>query len=78
MLVSDNKSMPLASITVVEIKRPMRNDVKAGEDKDPIEQALGYLERVRDGETKTPQGRPIPHASDIPGACNLNCVSAYN
>lgn len=69
MLVSDNKSMPLASITVVEIKRPMRNDVKAGEDKDPIEQALGYLERVRDGETKTPQGRPIPHASDIPGYC---------
>ncbi|EPE2695664.1 ATP-binding protein [Vibrio alginolyticus] len=69
MLVSDKKSMPLASITVVEIKRPMRNDVKAGEDKDPIEQALGYLERVRDGETKTPQGRPIPHASDIPGYC---------
>ncbi|WOC25031.1 hypothetical protein LY624_10445 [Pseudoalteromonas sp. N1230-9] len=69
MLVSNNKSMPLASITVVEIKRPMRNDAKAGEDKDPIEQALGYLERVRDGETKTPQGRPIPHASDIPGYC---------
>ncbi|EGQ8059311.1 ATP-binding protein [Vibrio parahaemolyticus] len=69
MLVSDKKSVPLASITVVEIKRPMRNDVKAGEDKDPIEQALGYLERVREGETKTPQGRPIPHASDIPGYC---------
>lgn len=69
MLVSDKKSMPLASITVVEIKRPMRNDAKAGEDKDPIEQALGYLERVRDGETKTPQGRPIPNASDIPGYC---------
>lgn len=69
MLVSDKKSMPLASITVVEIKRPMRNDAKAGEDKDPIEQALGYLERVREGETKTPQGRPIPNASDIPGYC---------
>ncbi|MBW3769298.1 ATP-binding protein [Vibrio cholerae] len=71
MLVSDKKSMPLASITVVEIKRPMRNDVKAGEDKDPIEQALGYLERVREGKTKTPQGRPIPNANDIPGYCYI-------
>ena len=69
MLVSDKKSMPLASITVVEIKRPMRDDIKAGEDKDPIEQALGYLERVREGVAKTPQGRPILHASDIPGYC---------
>jgi hypothetical protein len=71
MLVSDKKSMPLASITVVEIKRPMRNDVKAGEDKDPIEQALSYLDRVREGKTKTPQGRPIPNASDIPGYCYI-------
>lgn len=71
MLVSDKKSMPLASITVVEIKRPMRNDARAGEDKDPIEQALGYLERVREGKTKTPQGRPIPNANDIPGYCYI-------
>lgn len=28
MLVSDKKSMPLASITVVEIKLPMRNDLR--------------------------------------------------
>lgn len=71
MLVSDKKSMPLASITVVEIKRPMRNDAKAGEEKDPIEQALGYLERVREGKVKTPQGRPIPNANDIPGYCYI-------
>ncbi|HIF9289528.1 TPA: ATP-binding protein [Photobacterium damselae] len=71
LLVSDKKSMPLASITVVEIKRPMRNDAKAGEEKDPIEQALGYLERVRNGKTKTPQGRPIPNANDIPGYCYI-------
>lgn len=69
MLVSDKKTMPLASITVVEIKRPMRNDAKSGEDKDPIEQALGYLERVREGKTQTPQGRPIPNSSEIPGYC---------
>jgi len=43
MLVSDGTGLPLASIVVVEIKRPMRNDIKSGGDKDPIEQALGYF-----------------------------------
>lgn len=71
VLVSEKKSMPLASITVVELKRPMRNDSKTGEDKDPIEQALGYLERIREGGTKTAQGRPIPNANDIPGYCYI-------
>jgi hypothetical protein len=27
----------------------MRNDAKAGEEKDPVEQALGYLKRIRAG-----------------------------
>ncbi|GIU22019.1 hypothetical protein TUM4644_13630 [Shewanella colwelliana] len=71
MLLSDKKTLPLASITVVEIKRPMRNDVKAGEEKDPIEQALGYLERVREGKAQTPYGRPIPNSNDIPGYCYI-------
>lgn len=64
----------MASITVVEIKRPMRNDAKAGEDKDPIEQALGYLKRVRDGKVKTPTGRPINTPSEIPGYCYVIAV----
>ena len=57
-----------ASITVVEIKRPMRKDFNAGESetKDPIIQALGYLRRLREGAC-TVSGRPIPNASKIPG-----------
>ncbi len=35
ILVSEGNQLPLASIVVVEIKRPMRNDAKQGEDKDP-------------------------------------------
>lgn len=73
LLVNDGQSLPLASITVVEIKRPMRNDAKAGEDKDPIEQALGYLERIRNGNVKTESGRPIPNSEDIPGFCYVIC-----
>ena len=73
ILVSEGQSLPLASIVVVEIKRPMRNDARPGEDKDPVEQALGYLERIRKGETRTASGRPIPKAETIPGFCYAIC-----
>lgn len=57
-----------ASITVVEIKRPMRNDFVAGEsvEKDPVRQSLNYLRRLREGAC-TVKGRPIPNADKIPG-----------
>ncbi|MEM6161926.1 ATP-binding protein [Erwinia sp. P6884] len=73
LLVNDQNTFPLASITVVEIKRPMRNDMREGEDKDPIDQALSYLERIRDGKVTTKSGRPIPANKDIPGYCYVLC-----
>ncbi|EPI2105768.1 ATP-binding protein [Providencia rettgeri] len=73
LLVNDQNSFPLAAITVVEIKRPMRNDMREGEDKDPIDQALSYLERIREGKVTTKNGRPIPGNNDIPGYCYVLC-----
>ncbi len=73
ILVNNDQSLPLASIVVVEIKRPMRNDAKAGETHDPMEQALGYLNRIRKGKVKTAKGRPIPNSNDIPGYCYVVC-----
>jgi|MTBAKMStandDraft_1061839.scaffolds.fasta_scaffold01014_2 hypothetical protein len=73
ILVSEGTKLPLASIVVVEIKRPMRNDAKVGEDHDPIEQALGYLDRIREGNVQTASGRPIPRSEDIPGYCYVIC-----
>lgn len=73
ILVSEKQSLPLATITVVEIKRPMRNDAKAGEEKDPIEQALGYLSRIREGTVKTANGLLIPNSAEIPGYCYVIC-----
>jgi hypothetical protein len=71
ILVSEGTRLPPASIEIVEIKRPMRNDAKAGEDHDPIEQAIDYLERIRQGGVKTSTGRPIPSLQNdaIPGFC---------
>jgi hypothetical protein len=69
VLVSAGESLPLASIVVVEIKRPMRNDAGSGEEKDPLTQALRYLDKVRAGQVRTASGRPIPHSDQIPGFC---------
>ncbi|WP_216593439.1 hypothetical protein [Paracoccus sanguinis] len=68
LLVSDKAAGPAASLTVVEIKRPMRSGFKAGqsEEHDPILQALDYLRRLREG-AKAKNGRPIPNADKIPG-----------
>jgi hypothetical protein len=68
ILLAEGQKLPLASIVVVEIKRPMRNDATS-EDKNPISQCLDYLERVRDGGVKTATGRPIPGSDKIPGYC---------
>tara|TARA_R110002049_G_scaffold148242_2_gene311159 strand:- start:14899 stop:16860 length:1962 start_codon:yes stop_codon:yes gene_type:complete len=73
LLVNERSSFPLASITVIEIKRPMRNDMKDGEDKNPIDQSLGYLNRVREGKAKTNSGLLIPGSQTIPGYCYVLC-----
>ncbi len=69
ILVAEGESLPLASIVVVEIKRPMRDDVSPGPEKDPLHQTLRYLERVREGGVRTVTGRPIPQSDRIPGFC---------
>lgn len=73
IMVSEGDRLPPASLVVVEIKRPMRNDAGGGEEKDPIEQALGYLDRIRQGGVMTATGRPIPGSDQIPGFCYVLC-----
>ncbi|HLI76683.1 MAG TPA: hypothetical protein VKV02_07025 [Acidobacteriaceae bacterium] len=67
VLAAEGETLPLPSIVVVEIKRPMRDD--ASEDKDPIQQTLDYVKRVRAGGVKTAAGRPIPPSQDQPAFC---------
>lgn len=73
ILVSDTNVSPFATLTVVEIKRPMRNDFNIGEKDDPIEQALLYLDKIRKGKVRTAQGRPINNPESIPGFCYVLC-----
>lgn len=69
VLAAEGESLPLSSIVVVEIKRPMRND--ASEGKDPIQQCLGYVKQVRAGEVRTFAGRPIPKSHEAPAFCYI-------
>ncbi|MET8352514.1 ATP-binding protein [Micromonospora sp. NPDC005206] len=71
VLVAEGDSPRWASLSIIEIKRPMRNDASAGESKDPIEQCLNYLQRVRDGGVRTAKGRPIPGVDRVPGFCYI-------
>lgn len=70
LLVNEGQQLPLASITVIEIKRPMRNTF-SGEEKDPIEQVLSYVQKIRAGQVKTIHGRPIPQSKTMPAFCYI-------
>lgn len=73
ILVSEEELPPFSSLTLVEIKRPMRNDASEGGDKDPIEQCLRYLQQIRDGKVTTKNGRPLGNSQHIPGYCYVVC-----
>ncbi len=71
ILINEGKQLPLASINVIEIKRPMRNDYSEGEDHDPIQQSLQYIKKIREGQATTKNGRLIPQSKDIPAFCYI-------
>lgn len=71
-LLVTEPNQPMGAVTIVELKRPMRNDFKMGEEKDdPIEQALSYLERIREGKVKLANGRVVRLPDNIPGFCYI-------
>lgn len=57
--VSDeqNTGREYECITIIELKRPMRDDYKPGEN--PIDQLLGYEERIMTNTLADKEGRPI-------------------
>lgn len=73
ILVNNSQLFPMGSLTVIEIKRPMRNNMADGEEKNPIDQCLNYLERVREGKVKTKTGELIPISTHIQGYCYILC-----
>ncbi len=57
---SDSKTSPHNSFTIVEFKKPMRDDYKDYvEEKNPIEQTEKYIDNLLDGKVKGRNGRTV-------------------
>lgn len=66
---SEKDIPPFSQIVVVELKRPMRDDMTA--DDNPIDQSLSYIKKIRAGDCKTKSGLAIPKSDEMPGFCYI-------
>ena len=57
MAESKNNGMAYDTITIFELKRPMRNDYNMEDN--PITQLLDYAKKIKDGKAKDSRHRPI-------------------
>lgn len=74
LFVSEKDNPPFATLRIVEFKRPMRDDMVAEDSrKNPIDQCLDYVKKLRSGKNVTKKGRPINISEDIPAYCYVIC-----
>ena len=63
---------PIGSVTVVEFKRPQRDDYD--DESNPLKQVIDQIVTIRAGQFKTEKGRPISVANDrIPAFAYVIC-----
>jgi hypothetical protein len=64
------KDHPVSSITLVEFKKPQRDDYSPAEN--PVTQCFDLVKRIRSGEFKTSRGRPIALSNQkVPAFCYI-------
>jgi hypothetical protein len=70
-----DSNRPFTSVTIIELKRPMRKDYKGADDeKDPIWQVWRYVKRIRDGEVQDRNGEFIRVAPATPFYAFILCT----
>ena len=62
---------PFSSITIIEFKRPMRKGY--GETTNPFVQVREYIDEIRAGRARTPDGRDVPILPGMPFYCYIVC-----
>lgn len=60
----------IKSITIVELKRPQRNDY-VKEEKDPIDQVYEYVMDIKAGKVKRGKGRSFGNVKDVAFYCYI-------
>lgn len=74
LFVSEKDTPPYATLRIVEFKRPMRDNMEAEDStKNPIDQCIDYVEKIRAGNITTKNGRPINVSQEIPAYCYIVC-----
>ncbi len=68
---SEARDVPFSSITIVEFKKPQRNDYS--ETENPFTQVAKYIDDIRAGKARTVSGRPIPIPQNLPFYCYIVC-----
>ena len=71
LFISVSNKMPYTSLRIVEFKRPMRDD--ATDDNNPIRQCMDYVEKIRDGQARTDDGRPMTIQQGAFAYCYIIC-----
>lgn len=62
----------LPIITIVEFKRPMRDDYKEDTAEDnPVKQVLRYIDLIREDKAQTDDGRPVISMKNAPAFCYI-------
>ena len=70
--LSENQSNPFPSVVIIEFKRPMRNEYSP-EEKNPIEQVLGYIKEIKSNKKKLKNQRNFINIENIPFYCYIIC-----
>ena len=71
---TDNQKSPFSSFTIVEFKKPMRNDYQDYDPKkNPIEQTEKYIEALLEGKVKDRYGRFVNVDKNTPFYCYIVC-----
>lgn len=68
---SPSKEMTFPTITIIEFKRPMRDDYT--KDGNPFNQVVEYIEAIKAGKARTIDGRQIPFQHGIHFFCYIVC-----
>ncbi|HDI3121694.1 ATP-binding protein [Clostridium botulinum] len=64
LVVTNENTKPYSSLTIIEFKRPMRNDYT--DEENPISQVIRYTKQIRQGVKKDKKGRPLVISQNSP------------
>ena len=68
---SDVPDVPFTAITIVEFKRPQRDDYT--DDENPFSQVADYVQDIMDGKALRADGRAMPVPLNLPFYCYIIC-----